>query len=409
MKFCLIGEKLSHSYSKEIHNLCGIDYSLKEIVRCGVGDFVCGSSFDGFNVTIPYKKEVIPFLDGVSNEVKEIGAVNTVANKNGKRIGYNTDVNGILYTLKRKGVSVKDKNVLVLGTGGASKAVEYVIKNQNGNCILVSRSGDINYENCYNVKAVKVIINATPVGTFPNVQDCPIDLEKFKGLEFVFDLVYNPQKTTLIKKAEELNIPCSNGLPMLVEQALSAEDIWLDKTHSKALTEEIISRLSNDKLNIALTGMPGCGKSTIGNILSKKLNKTFIDLDVEISNYAKKTPQEIINELGESEFRKIETEVLKKVLLNTGTVIALGGGAFISEENRELLSHSAVTVYVKRDLELLKTCGRPLSKTIGVKKLFEEREVFYNTADFSVDNNGDINLAVKEIIVKYENTRSKWT
>ncbi len=409
MKFCLIGEKLSHSYSKEIHNLCGIDYSLKEIVRCGVGDFVCSSSFDGFNVTIPYKKDVIPFLDGVSNEVKEIGAVNTVANKNGKRIGYNTDVNGILYTLKRKGVSLKGKNVLVLGTGGASKAVEYVIKNENANCVLVSRSGDINYENCYNVKDVKVIINATPVGTFPNFQDCPINLEKFKGLEFVFDLVYNPQKTMLIKKAEELGILCSNGLPMLVEQALSAQDIWLDKTHSVDLTEEIISRLSNDKLNIALTGMPGCGKTTLGKLVAQNLGKEFIDLDVEITKYAKKTPQEIINELGEKEFRKIETEVLKTVLLKTGAVIALGGGAFISNENRELLSHNAVTVYIKRDLELLKTFGRPLSKAVGVKKLFEEREVFYNTADFSVDNNGDINLAVKEILVKYENTRSKWS
>ena len=308
MKFCLIGEKLSHSYSKEIHNLCGLDYSLKEIVRCGVGDFVSNSNYQGFNVTIPYKKDVLPFLDGVSNEVKEIGAVNTVAVKNGKRLGYNTDVNGILYTLKRKGVSLNGKNVLVLGTGGASKAVQYAIKIENANYFLVSRSGEVNYENCYNLKGVKVIINATPVGMFPNCQDCPIDLERFDGLEFVFDLIYNPQKTMLIKKAEELNIPCCNGLAMLVEQALSAQDIWLNKTHSHELTEEIISKLSEDKLSVALTGMPGCGKTTLGKLVAQNLGKEFIDLDVEITNYAKKTPSKIINELGEKEFRKIETE-----------------------------------------------------------------------------------------------------
>lgn len=409
MKFCLIGEKLSHSYSKEIHNLCGLDYSLKEIVRCGVGDFVTNSSYQGFNVTIPYKKDVLPFLDELSSEAIKIGAVNTVVNKNGKLIGFNTDVNGIIYTLKRKGVTLGGKTVLVLGTGGASKAVEYVLKSEGANYFLVSRSGEVNYENCYGIKGVEIIINATPVGMYPDVQNSPVDLEKFNGLQFVFDLIYNPQKTMLIKKAEELGISCSNGLPMLVEQALSAEDIWLDKTHSEDLTEDIISRLSNDKLNIALTGMPGCGKSTIGKLVAQNLGKEFIDLDVEITKYAKKTPSKIINDLGELEFRKIETKVLEQVCLKTGVVIALGGGAFISDENRKLLSLNAVTVYVKRDISLLETEGRPLSKTLGVENLFKKRKPLYETADIWVDNNGDIDSAVKEIINNYENTRSKWT
>ncbi len=409
MKFCLIGEKLSHSYSKEIHNLCGLDYSLKEIVRCGVQDFVQNSSYQGFNVTIPYKKDVVPFLDEVSKEVIEMGAVNTVLNKNGKLYGFNTDVAGIEYTLKRKGVNLGGKRVLILGTGGASKAVEYVCKKQGANCFFVSRNGEVNYQNCYDIKEVNVIVNATPVGMYPLVDQTPIDLSEFDSLQFVFDLIYNPQKTLLIKQAEKLNIVSSNGLPMLVEQALCAQDIWLSKTHTESETEAIISKISGDKLNIALTGMPGCGKSTIGKLLSEKLNKEFIDLDEEIALDAGKSPSEIITEYGEKEFRRIETEVLKKVLLKTGAIIALGGGAIISEENRRVLSLNAITVYVKRDLALLESKGRPLSQKIGVQKLFEDRKPLYETADITIDNDKSVETAVKEIVNSYEITRSKWS
>lgn len=408
MKFCLIGEKLSHSYSKEIHNLCGLDYTLKEIVRCGVQDFVQNSSYHGYNVTIPYKKDVLPFLHEVSTEAKEVGAVNTVVNKNGKLLGYNTDIGGILYTLKRNGVSLERKIVLILGTGGASKAVEYVCKKQGAKYFFVSRNGDINYQNCYDISA-QVIINATPVGMYPLVDDCPVNLEKFSNLEFVFDLIYNPQKTLLIKTAERLNIKRSNGLPMLVEQALLAQDIWLSKTHTESETESIISKISESKLNIALTGMPGCGKSTIGKKLAKSLGKEFIDLDDEITKTTGKTPSKIITESGELEFRKIETQTLKTVLLKTGVVISLGGGAILSEENRRLLSLNSVTIYIKRDLSLLDGKGRPLSQKLGVTKLFEDRKPLYETADIWVDNNCDIETAVKESVKGYEITRSKWT
>ncbi len=409
MKFCLIGEKLGHSYSKEIHEFTGLDYALKEIVRCGVGDFVVNSNYKGFNVTIPYKKDVIPFLDQVSLVAKEIGAVNTVVNKNGKLYGFNTDVDGILYTLKRKGVTLSDKKVLILGTGGASKAVEYVCKTQRANYIFVSRNGEINYQNCYDIKGVEVIFNATPVGMYPHVDDCPVDLDKFKSLKCVIDLIYNPQKTMLIKKAEELNLVCSNGLPMLVEQALSSQDIWLDKKHDDCQTEEIISKLSQDKLNVALWGMPGVGKTTVGKLLAKKLNKQFIDLDEEITAFSGKTPSEIILTSGEQVFREIETKVLKTVTLKSGAVISLGGGAVIKEENRRLLALNAITVYVKRELSSLGLENRPITKDKGVEKLFEERSKYYQTADVSVDNNGNVEDTVKEIVKKYEITRFKWT
>lgn len=402
MKFCLIGEHLSHSYSKEIHNLVGVDYSLKELSRCGVGDFVKNSSYDGFNVTIPYKKDVIPFLDEVSPSASGVGAVNTVCRKNGKLLGFNTDVDGFLYMVKRKGVSLDNKSVLVLGSGGASKAVCYALKKAGAKEIsVVSRNGDINYQNCYE-KPCDIIVNATPVGMFPQVDGCPIDIKKFNRLEAVFDLIYNPQTTNLLTTAKEMGIIYSNGLSMLVEQALLAQDIWLNKTHTQVETEKIIKTITCKNLNLALTGMPSCGKSTIGKILAEKLNKKFIDLDDYIQEKVGKTPSEIITENGEEYFRKIESECLEEVSKLSGLVIALGGGAFISEKNRSVLSLNSITAYIKRDLSLLTTDGRPLSKKQGVSALYEKRKKYYETACFSVENNGKIEKTVMEIINLYE-------
>ncbi len=401
MKYCLLGEKLSHSFSKEIHNSLGLDYVLKEVSPCMIGDFALSREFAGYNVTIPYKKTIMGYLDWVSSEAKAIGAVNTVKVVDGKLYGYNTDVLGFLYTVKRKGISLKDKTVMVLGTGGASNAVKYVLESENAKeIIIVGRNSEINYQNCYEIKGVDVIVNATPVGTSPDFESSPIDLLKFSNLVAVFDLIYNPQKTALIKQAESLGLIYSNGLPMLIEQALCAQDIWLDKTHDYSLTEKILNDISKQKLNICLTGMPSSGKSTIGKLLAKELNREFLDLDDEIFIAKNKTPAEIINESGEKFFREIETEVLKKVLAKSGAVISLGGGAFTSEKNRRLISQNAISVYIKRDLALLETKNRPLSVKKGVETLYNERKSFYETADITVNNNGEIETAVKEIIAK---------
>ena len=409
MKFCLIGEHLSHSYSKEIHNATGVDYVLKEVSRCGVGDFVTNSTFDGFNVTIPYKKDVMPFLDEISKSALGVGAVNTVARKNGKLLGFNTDVDGFLYMVSRKGVNLENKSVLILGTGGASKAVYYACKLKGAKEInVVGRTSEVNYENCYE-KPCDIIINATPVGMYPEIDGTPIDLTRFSRLEAVFDLIYNPQKTNLLKKAEELSIVNSNGLSMLVEQALLAQDIWFDKTHTESQTEEIISQIAKRNLNVVLTGMPSCGKSTIGKKLAKKLNKKFIDLDIFIKDKIGKSPADIITEYGEAYFRKIESECVKEVSGFSGTVIALGGGAFISETNRYYLSLNSVTVYIKRDLSLLSTKGRPLSQNQGVNALYEKRKQYYESADLTAVNNGKISSTVTEIIKSYETTCNKWS
>lgn len=403
MKYCLLGEKLSHSFSKEIHTKLGLDYTLKEVSPCMIGDFALSREFSGYNVTIPYKKTIINYLDGVSEEVKSIGAVNTVKVAGDKAYGYNTDVLGFLYTLKRKGVSLKDKTVMILGTGGASNGVKYICEKESAKkIIIVGRNSTINYQNCYDISGVEIIVNATPVGTNPNFENRPIDLAKFSSLIAVFDLIYNPQKTALVMQAEELGLICSNGLPMLVEQALCAEDIWLDKTHDSRLTEKIISQISKQKLNICLTGMPSSGKSTIGKELATRLGREFIDLDDMICLETKKTPAEIIKESGENYFREIETEALKKAICRSGVVISLGGGCFISENNRKLISQNAMSVYIKRDLSLLTCNNRPLSLEKGIETLYNERKNFYETADITVENNCDIDSAIKEIINGYE-------
>ncbi len=410
MKFCLIGEKLSHSFSKEIHQKTGLDYSLCPVKRGCLTDFVNGCAYNGFNVTIPYKKEIIPLLDGIDQTAKDVGAVNTVKVENGKLYGYNTDILGMKFLIERKGVSLKDKCVMVLGTGGTSNMAVTLAKNCGAKEVtVVGRTSPINYVNCYKKVETQIIINTTPVGMNPDLTSKPIELSKFKNLIAVFDAVYNPQRTALIEEAQNLGLICSNGLPMLVEQALCAQDIWLNKTHTHLDSEQILAHLIGKKLNIVLTGMPGCGKSTVGKILSQKLGREFFDTDEEIFNSCGKTPAEIIKGQGEDAFRNIESEVLQKLCCYSGAIISCGGGSVIREINRKNIRANGLTFYIKRDLNLLSLEGRPLSKDNGVEKLYRERKELYEQADITVENNGEIENTVEEIIKNYENSCIEWS
>ena len=401
MKYCLIGESLSHSYSAEIHKGRGLDYALKEVPRGKLGDFI-KEGYDGFNVTIPYKKEIIPYLDGVEGVAEETGAVNTVVRKNGKYYGFNTDAEGMRYALSRKGITLNGRNVLILGSGGTACTARALCRAENAKtCQTVSRSGELNYTNCYDLKDTEIIINATPVGMFPDVGASPIDLSGFPELKGVFDCVYNPFNTALTLQAKRLNIPCSDGLPMLVKQAFLAEELW-GFVGDKDDAEETIAALYRDKLNVVLFGMPASGKTTVGKLAADILGKKFVDTDAEIYKTTGRTPSEIIERDGEAAFRSVETETVKKAALLTGAVIATGGGVVLRRENVCALKANGVAVYLKRDLSLLTDGDRPLSRAAGILALYNERrELYENAADFTVENDGKAEACAYEIARKF--------
>ncbi len=406
MKYCLLGEKLGHSYSKIIHERLGLNYELIELNKNELIDFLNKPNYDGFNVTIPYKKDVVPYMYSLSPTAKLAGAVNTVVNKNGKLYGYNTDVDGMNYMINKKGIFLKGKRVMILGSGGTSNTAVTLCKRENAlSWVVVSRSGDVNYTNCYDVEDTEIIINTTPVGMFPNVFDSPIDLSRFKNLKGVFDCIYNPKNTELLTQAKSLNIPCGGGLDMLVEQAVLAYNIWTDTPHDTSLTEKIVKEIEGQTMNVILCGMPSAGKSTIGKLVAERLNKTFIDSDDEIKKIYGKSPAEIIESEGEPSFRDKESEVIKNLSSKRGVVIALGGGAILREENVKNVKRNGVIFYIKRNLDLLVLENRPLSKKEGVENLYSKRKAVYEgVSDYVIENNSSVNGAVKEIIKLYENS-----
>lgn len=398
MKFCLIGEKLGHSYSKVIHEKQGLDYSLIEVARNGLEEFL-SRGFDGFNVTIPYKKTIIPFLDEIDKDAQKIGAVNTVVQKNGRLLGYNTDVYGMEYALKRANIDLFGKNVMILGTGGTSLTANAVCKNARAKSVVfVSRQGEVNYDNCYR-QNVDVIINTTPVGMFPNEDESPVDLQKFCNLEGVFDCVYNPLRTKLVLQAEKLGLKVSGGLPMLVAQGLKAEEIWLGKEIDKTRYELILNEILFEKQNIVLIGMPSCGKTTVAKLLAEKLGCEVVDTDQLVFNMQGKTPSEIIDGFGEEEFRKVESLAVKLASEQKGVVIATGGGTILKEENVVALKKNGVVIYLNRDIKKLIDDDRPLSKNGAISRLFEQRKPIYESVcDKKVSNDGELEQTVKEIL-----------
>ncbi len=388
-QYGLIGKSLSHSKSKEIHELFNrYSYSLKDIREDELKEFFEKRNFKGINVTIPYKEESMKYLDETHDLAKEIGAVNTIANKDGRLIGYNTDYFGFNYSLNFYNISLKNKKVLILGSGGASKMLQKICKDKGAKKIVViSRSGENNYQNIDEFKDFNVIINATPVGMYPENYECKVNLLDFSSLDTVIDLIYNPLKTKLILDAEKKNIKTMSGLMMLVAQAFYSCEIFLDEKLNEDLIEGIYKKLKSDMENIVLIGMPSSGKTTMGKLVAKELEREFFDTDALIEKRENLSIPEIFKTYGEEYFRNLETEVLREVSKKTGVVIATGGGSIIREENRDLISQNSKIIYLDRKLENLETSGRPLSKNLdSLKKLKEEREGIYSSlSDIKID------------------------
>lgn len=411
MKYGLIGEKLSHSFSPEIHKKIGnYPYELKELSRDELDSFMTEKDFCALNVTIPYKKDVIPFLDVISDEAKNIGAVNTVVNKNGVLYGYNTDFEGLKALILRitNGQNLKGK-VLILGTGGASLTAVAVSKALCADEIItVSRSqktGCVTYDEALTLHSdASFIINCTPCGMYPNDFDTPIDLSAFPSLKGVADAVYNPIRTPLIRQAKVLSIPCEGGLYMLVCQAVFAYGHFFECEVTNELVDKIYAEILSEKENIVLVGMPSCGKTSIGKALSVTLRRPFYDSDDEVAAEAGMSASEIFIRYGEPHFRYLESKVIKKLSSGiTGAVIATGGGAILRHENVDLLKANGRLIFLDRSLDnLTPTHDRPLSSDAeALTRRYKERyPIYQEVCDDSVDANGSVAEVAASIINK---------
>ena len=408
MLYGLIGEKLTHSFSKEIHGrLADYDYTLKEIEPEKLEEFFKKREFCGINVTVPYKTRVIGFLDEIDTAAENIGAVNTVVNRGGKLSGFNTDALGLTALIKKNGIEINGKKVLVLGSGGTSKTALFVAENLGAKEVIrVSRDkkdGFITYgEAADRENNAEVIINTTPCGMFPDSQSAPIGLLSFGALEAVVDVIYNPLKTRLVLEAQRRGIKATGGLYMLVAQAVGAAELFTGGSIDKSRLEEIYGDILREKLNIVLIGMPTCGKTTVGKKLSEKLGMRFFDTDEQITEKTGQTPAEIIKSRGEEYFRALESEIIALISQNNHSVIATGGGAVTVDKNLLALKSNGKLYFLDRPLEMLKSSpDRPLSSSgDALKRLYEGRIALYRSAaDVIVKNDADIDSAV-EIIRK---------
>lgn len=395
----LLGEKLGHSFSPQIHALLAdYSYRLYEVEPSRLSEFISDSSLDAFNVTIPYKKAVIPYLDEISQEAKEIGAVNVVVRKNGRLFGYNTDYFGFEYMLRSANINIAQKKALLFGNGGAAAPIRAVLRdNHVGELVIVDKEQN-NPSFLSAHSDAQIIINATPVGMYPNNRKSVTDLSLFPSCEAVLDIVYNPARTELLLMAEERKITAVSGLSMLVAQAARGFELFTGDSVEEGAIEKIIDKLLFDTQNIILIGMPSCGKSTLGKLLANSLGRNFFDADEEFTKMHKITPATAINTLGEEKFRAMEQETLSILGKLSSCVIATGGGAVTRSENYPALHQNGILVYIKRNTDKLSTEGRPLSKAGSLQALFEARKPLYEKfADIAIENNGSVEEALNEL------------
>lgn len=406
MKYGLLGEKLGHSYSKEIHSLLAdYEYELCEVNKEELDALMRKKEFCAVNVTIPYKQTVIPYLDGISERAKSIGAVNAIVNRGGKLYGDNTDFAGMRALAIRTGADMNGKKVLILGTGGTSKTAGAVAQSLGAREVyFVSRSkkdGAITYGEAAEKHAdAQILINTTPVGMFPNIQGTPADISVFPELEAVLDAIFNPLRTELVLDAQARGIKADGGLYMLVAQAVYASALFLGKDADDKKTEEVYRRILNEKRNVFLIGMPSSGKSSVGKKLAELTGKEFADTDTMLTDRFGRTISDFISENGEKPFRDEESAVIGQAAEKRGYIIATGGGAVLREENVRAMKKNGTVVFLDRDPDLLTaTKDRPLSSTReALEKLYEERYPIYKkAADMTVPSDRSVGEVAEDV------------
>jgi shikimate dehydrogenase len=412
MEYGLIGEHLPHSFSKIIHEkLAPYSYELHELRPDEVDSFMRGKEFKGINVTIPYKQTVIPYLDEISDQARSIGAVNTVVNRNGRLCGYNTDYFGMKSLIERLGIDPAGKKVLILGTGGTSKTAFAVATDMGASEVYkVSRTGKEGvptYEEAYERHTdAQIIINTTPCGMYPAIDDCPLDLSRFPDLCGVIDAIYNPLRTVLILEAQKRGITAEGGLYMLVVQAVYAAELFADRKIESEKTDQVFKEILNSKRNIVLSGMSLAGKTTLGTLLAKKLDRVLEDTDQMIIRKEQRPITEIFATDGEKYFRDLETEMARTLAPQTGLVIATGGGAILRQENVDALKKNGCIIFLDRPFnQILPADDRPLANTKEkVAALLEKRYPIYKaTCDESITNDLTPEEGIAKILAALQN------
>ncbi len=402
MQCGLLGRKLGHSYSPAIHAQLGdYGYALYEKEPEELEDFLLRGEFHGLNVTIPYKKAVVPYCAALSETAQLLQSVNTLVRRpDGSLYGANTDYDGFAYLLRRSGVDVAGKKALILGSGGASVTVCAVLKKLGAQPVVISRSSENNYENLSRHKDAQLLVNTTPVGMYPHNGAAAVDLTLFPHLAAVYDLIYNPARTALLLQAESLGIPAFDGLAMLVAQARRSSELFQDTSIGEDVLLSIQHSLRSQMQNIVLIGMPGCGKSTVAAQLGAMLGREVWDSDTLVEETAHKSIPEIFAAEGEAGFRCRETEALTQLGKRSGIILATGGGCVTQPENYALLRQNGVLVWLQRPVETLPTEGRPLSAPQNLQALYQQRKPLYaRFAHCTIENchtPADTAQAVKE-------------
>lgn len=385
----LLGETLGHSYSPMIHHQLGdYDYRLFEIPRDALDAFLESGDWDGLNVTIPYKKAVVPYCGALSEAAAKLQSVNTLVRRpDGTLYGDNTDLYGFLYMVRRSGIQPAGKKALVLGSGGASVTVKAALEQLGASVTVISRSGPDNYANLDRHADARIIANTTPVGMYPHNGAAAVDLRQFPHCEGVLDIVYNPARTALLLQAEDLGIPCAGGLSMLVAQARRSSELFTGAVMDDGVLERVERTVQGRLRNIVLIGMPGSGKTTIAAALSRALGREAVEVDDLISQRAGMSIPEIFAQSGEEGFRALETEVLAEQGKRSGIILSTGGGCVTRPENYPLLHQNGVIFCLTRALSKLPTDGRPISQSTDLAQLYARREPLYRRfADVMVSN-----------------------
>ena len=390
----LLGRKLGHSWSVPIHTALGCEnYRLIELEPEELPAFLARPDIGGLNVTIPYKRNVMPYCDVIDEAALAIGSVNTLSRRlDGKLYAWNTDAAGFNWMARRAGIDFAEKKVIILGSGGASLTAQAMTRAAGAKeVIVVSRSGEHNYENLSRHADAEILINTTPVGMYPHTGESPVDLRRFPACRGVLELIYNPRRTAFLMQAEALGIPCSDGLPMLVAQAKAAEEHFFEKSIPDSENQRILTQLYQQTTNIVLIGMPGCGKSTIGQALEALTGREAIDVDARIEERVGCSIPEIFARGGETAFRALEREETAAAGKLTGKIILTGGGVVKDARNYAPLHQNGRIYHLTRDLPLLPTAGRPLSQTTDLAAMWAEREPLYaRFRDVTIENSGSI-------------------